>query len=125
MKTIRIKTNNVVKDVALNSSETAEAIWKALPIQGAVNRWGDEIYFEIPVQVQLAGDARADMKVGDVAYWPPGRAFCIFWGPTPASQGPEPQAASPVNVFGTLQDQPEDFGQVQDGAAILIERVED
>ena len=125
MKKIRIRTDNVTKEALLNASATASAVWEALPLQGTVNRWGDEIYFDIPVQVELAPDARADMEVGDVAYWPPGRSFCIFWGPTPASQGPEPRAASPVNVFGQVQNGPEDFGQVKDGATILIERAED
>ena len=94
-------------------------------MEGTVNRWGDEIYFHIPVKIGLAPDARADVDVGDVAYWPPGRALCLFWGPTPASRGPEPQAASPVNVFGRVTDRPEDFGDVEDGEAIRIERVED
>ncbi|MCF7974591.1 MAG: hypothetical protein K9N55_12300, partial [Phycisphaerae bacterium] len=106
-----------------NASETASAIWEALPFEATVNRWGDEIYFAIPVQVKLSQDAHADMAVGDVAYWPPGQAFCIFWGPTPASTGSEPQAASPVNVFGRVLDSPQDFGNVQDGDTITIEQV--
>ena len=65
-----------------------------------------------------------DVEVGDVAYWPPGRALCIFWGPTPASRGPEPRAASPVNVFGKVQDRPKDLRDVEDGEAIRIERAE-
>ena len=125
MMKIRIKTQRVIKEASLNTSETASAIWEALPIEGTVNRWGDEIYFDIPVKAGLAPDARADVDVGDVAYWPPGRALCLFWGPTPASRGPEPRAASPVNVFGRVTDRPEDFGDVEDGEAIRIERVED
>ena len=124
MRKIRIKTNAVVKEAQLNENETAEAIWEALPIEGVVNRWGDEIYFSIPVQVDLAGDAHAEMDIGDLAYWPPGTAFCIFWGPTPASLGNEPRAASPVNVFAKVEDAPEDFGRVRDGETIVIERIE-
>lgn len=124
MRKIRIKTNAVVKEAQLNDNETAEAIWEALPIEGVVNRWGDEIYFSIPVQVDLAGDAHAEMDIGDLAYWPPGTAFCIFWGPTPASLGNEPRAASPVNVFAKVEDAPEDFGRVRDGETIVIERIE-
>ncbi|MFC1764757.1 cyclophilin-like fold protein [Planctomycetota bacterium] len=123
MKKILIKTNSVVKEATLDDSETASAIWEALPIEGAVNRWGDEIYFDIPINVGPAPDARAEMEVGAIAYWPPGTAFCIFWGPTPASQGSEPCAASPVNVFGRVEDDPEDFGSVRDGETILIERI--
>ncbi|MCP4454261.1 MAG: hypothetical protein GY809_22605 [Planctomycetes bacterium] len=124
MNTICIKTDRVTKQVELNASDTASAIWNALPLEGTVNRWGDEIYFTVPVQVKLAPDAHADMAVGDVAYWPPGPAFCIFWGPTPASTGTEPRAASPVNVFGKVLDHAEDFGDVQDGDTIRIERAQ-
>ena len=124
MNTICIKTKKVTKQVELNASETASAIWDALPLEATVNRWGDEIYFSIPLQVELAPDARAEVAVGDVAYWPPGQAFCIFWGPTPASTGSEPRAASEVNVFGKVLDHPEDLGDVQDGDTILIERAQ-
>jgi hypothetical protein len=125
MRKIRIKTDRLVKEATLAANETAEAIWKALPIEGRVKRWGDEIYFEIPIQIPLAADAHADVEIGDIAYWPPGQAFCIFWGPTPASLGSEPRAASPVNVFGKVDDRPEDLGSVRDGETILIERVAD
>lgn len=125
MKKIRIRAEGVVKEASLNTGETASALWDALPIEGTVNRWGDEIYFAIPVTIGLVPDARADVDVGDVAYWPPGRALCVFWGPTPASPGPEPRAASPVNVFGKVTDRPEDFSDVRDGEAIRIERVKD
>ena len=124
MRKIQIKTNTVVKEATLQDNETAAAIWDALPIEGVVNRWGDEIYFNTPVQVDLAADARAEMAVGDLAYWPPGTAFCIFWGPTPASIADEPRAASPVNVFGHIDDQAEDFGAVRDGETIVIEQAE-
>ena len=124
MKTILIKTDVLVKEGQLAENETATAIWEALPLQGRVNRWGDEIYFDIPVQIPLAAEARADMRVGDLAYWPPGQAFCIFWGPTPASIDGQPRAASPVNVFGSVSDGPLDFGDVRDGTAITIGRRE-
>jgi len=125
MRKIRIKTDRLVKEAALAANEAADGIWEALPLQGRVNRWGDEIYFEIPVEVPLAADARADLVIGELAYWPPGQAFCIFWGPTPASLGAEPRAASPVNVFGKVDDRPEDLGSVRDGETIRIERVAD
>jgi hypothetical protein len=124
MKKIRIQTDIVVKEAVLAENETAEILWEALPLEGRVNRWGDEIYFETPVDVAPAADARADLHVGDLAYWPPGQAFCIFWGPTPASLGSEPRAASPVNVFGRIEQTPEDLGSVRDGETIRIERLE-
>ncbi len=124
MRKICIKTDGLIKEATLAANETADAIWEALPREGRINRWGDEVYFDIPVQVPEATDARADMDIGALAYWPPGRAFCIFWGPTPASIGSEPRAASPVNVFGKTDNQPGDFGSTQDGETIVIERIE-
>ncbi len=83
--------------------ETRAAIEAALPLSGEAARWGDELYFSTPVDVP-AEDARAEVPVGAVAYWPQGDALCLFWGPTPASQGGQPRAASPVNVVAMLDD---------------------
>jgi hypothetical protein len=82
---------------------TREAIADALPLEGDATRWGDELYFRTPVDVP-AEDARAEVPVGAIAYWPQGNAVCLFWGPTPASEGDEPRAASPVNVVAELSD---------------------
>ncbi|MEM3045970.1 MAG: cyclophilin-like fold protein [Candidatus Bathyarchaeia archaeon] len=105
------------------SPKTAEAVWKALPIKGRANRWGDEIYFSIPVKV---GEEKGQEVVerGDLGYWPPGNAFCIFFGRTPASQGDEIRAASPVNVFGRVTGNPEAFKAVKNGEEIRIEKAE-
>jgi hypothetical protein len=82
---------------------TREAIADALPLEGHATRWGDELYFRTPVDVP-AEDARPEVPVGAIAYWPQGNAVCLFWGPTPASEGDEPRAASPVNVVAKLSD---------------------
>lgn len=103
--------------------KTAEAIWKALPIRGRANRWGDEIYFSIPVRVSEERGEEVVEK-GDLGYWPPGHAFCIFFGPTPASEGDEVRAASPVNVFGRVLENPETFRAVKSGEEIRIEKAE-
>ena len=63
------------------------------------------------------------MEVGDLGYWPPGQAFCLFFGPTPASHGDEPRAASPVNVFGKVEGDATRFRAVRDGARVSLERV--
>ena len=70
----------------------------------SLSRWGDEYYGNCGIKVQASPDAREDMKVGELALWPPGNALCIFFGPTPASHGPDPRAASPVNPIGRLVD---------------------
>jgi hypothetical protein len=86
------------------SPETREALSAALPVEGEAARWGDELYFGVPVDVDREPNARAAVDPGAVAYWPQGSALCLFWGPTPASEGSEPRAASPVNVVAHVDD---------------------
>ena len=120
MKKIVINAAGVTVAAELSDNLTAEAIWKALPIEGRVNRWGEEIYFSIPVSLDEASEARDVLDMGELGYWPPGRAFCIFFGPTPASRGSEIRAAGNVNVFGRISGDAKLFGKVPDGAKITI-----
>jgi hypothetical protein len=101
---------------------TARAIWDALPLEGRANRWGDEIYFAIPLALD-EDNAQQEVQVGDLAYWPPGNALCIFWGPTPASQADEPRAASPVNVFARIEGPVPAFSTVQSGVTVRLEAI--
>ena len=119
---ITIAAGPVTAEAELNDSPTAERIWEALPIAGQASTWGDEIYFEIPVQMEAAPDARADVAVGELGYWPTGKAFCIFSGPTPASSGDQPRAASPVNVVGRVLDDATAFRRVPAGATVMLEK---
>jgi uncharacterized protein len=120
-KKITITVEDIKMSAELNSSETAQKIWKALPVEGSVDTWGDEIYFSIPVKVE-SENAKAVVSEGDLAYWPPGNAFCIFFGPTPASQGKEIRPASPVNVFGKIIGDAKAFKKVKSDAKIIIEK---
>lgn len=122
MRFIRISSGDVTTTAVLHDNATADAVWAALPITARGNRWGDEIYFEIPVRIPPADDARDVLGAGELGYWPVGHAFCIFWGPTPASQGGEIRAYSPVNVFGQMQGDPLAFDAVPGGAEFRIER---
>ena len=116
---ISITAGDVKVEAVLNDTPTADAIWAALPITGRANRWGDEIYFEIPVR--LAGENAKDVvEAGDLGYWPPGRAFCIFFGPTPVSRGNEIRPASPVNVFGRVEGEAKELRSVRDGAEVVV-----
>ena len=119
---ITITAGSVTLEAELNDGPTAQAIWEALPISGRANTWGDEIYFTIPVQAEEEPDARADVTVGELGYWPVGSAFCIFFGPTPASDGPEPRAASPVNILGRVLGDATEFRQVGAGDAVTLEK---
>ncbi len=117
---IVITSGGVSLPAELNESETARRIWELLPLEGRANTWGDEVYFEIPLQAALEADARAEVEVGELGYWPTGRALCIFFGPTPASRGSEPRAYSPVNVVGRVLGDATLFRAVPDGATVRI-----
>jgi len=101
--------------------KTVAAVWKALPIESSANRWGDEVYFDIPVKVE-AENAQQEVEIGDIAYWPAGNGFCIFFGPTPVSKGDKPRAYSPVNVFGKVVGDPSIFRKVKSGEKIEVSR---
>ena len=116
---ITITAGKVSAQALLNDSPTATQIWEGLPIEARGNTWGDEIYFSIPVKAK-AENPKSVVEAGDIAYWPPGSAFCIFWGPTPASHGNEIRPASPVNVFGKLTGD----AKVFEGVKSLRVRVE-
>jgi uncharacterized protein len=122
-RTIKITAGNVQQLAELNDSGTADEIWDALPIKARGSTWGDEIYFGIPVDCDYE-DAQEVVEMGDLAYWPPGHAFCIFFGPTPASNGNEIRPASAVNVFGRLLGDPKAFKSVADGERVVIEEAE-
>ena len=118
---IQILAGKIILPASLNDSPTARAIARKLPIIGIGQRWGDEIYFDIPVQMDLEPDAREVMQAGELGYWPTGNAFCIFWGPTPASQGDEIRAASAVNIIGCVQGDPSVLRNVRSGTEVRIE----
>jgi hypothetical protein len=122
MPQIVITAGDVTLRAKLDDTPTARLVWDALPIDGRANVWGDEIYFGIPVDADLETDARADVAVGELAYWPAGRAFCVFFGPTPASVDEEPKAASPVNILGRVLGDATRLRGVEQGASVRIIR---
>jgi len=117
---IKITVGDVQVTARLNDSETARRIAEALPIEARANTWGEEIYFDIPVEA-APEDPQETVELGDLAYWPPGSAFCIFFGRTPASQGDEIRPASAVNVIGKVDGDPTVLTSVASGASIRIE----
>ena len=118
---IRITAGSVGADAILDDSATATAVWEALPLTIPGQTWGDEIYFSIPVTAKPESP-RETVEMGDLAFWPPGTAFCIFFGPTPASRGDEIRPASAVNVFGRVQGDPTVFKRVRSGTTVRVER---
>jgi len=120
---VRIRAGAVEATATLNDTRTAEAIWRALPLVARANTWGDEIYFSIPVK-PTNEPGQEVVEPGDLGYWPPGTAFCIFFGPTPASRGDEIRPASPVVVFGRIDGDARLFRAVSDGEQVTIAALE-
>jgi len=120
-KKIRIGAGAIEATAELNDTRTAQAIWETLPIKGRVNLWGDEIYFSIPLSLELELGQEL-VSLGDLGYWPDSSAFCIFFGPTPVSQGGEIRPASPVTVFGKVISDATEFKKIAEGTKIIIRR---
>lgn len=120
---IKITAGGVTGFATLKDNATADKIWEALPIDARGQTWGDEVYFGVPVD--CGGEApQATVAKGDLGYWEPGSAFCIFFGPTPVSVGDEIRPADPVTVFGALEGDPTAFRAVRSGAKVRVERAE-
>ena len=123
MKQILITVGGIEYKGILKDTLTAGVINKSLPIEGLAQIWGNEIYFSAPVNVDEESDAKEEVEVGDLAFWPIGSAFCIFFGKTPMSTGDKPRAASPVNVFGKIEGTTEKLKQVEPGSMIQIRKL--
>ena len=121
---IRIIAGEITLEAEMYETETAGQIFDMLPVQGQASVWGEEIYFEIPLHLAPETDAREEVEVGELGYWPTGSAFCIFFGPTPMSTGDQPRAYSPVNVFGRVTGDATQLTAVAEGAPVRVERAE-
>tara|TARA_B000000565_G_C23715595_1_gene351441 strand:+ start:256 stop:624 length:369 start_codon:yes stop_codon:yes gene_type:complete len=122
MTQIKIEFENISINAVLNDSETANKIKKILPISNSVNTWGDEIYFSIGVNDD-ENDSKEVVELGDLGYWPPGNAFCLFFGLTPASEGDKIMPASPVNVIGKILGDLEILKSIKSGDKVSINLV--
>jgi hypothetical protein len=100
-KSIEIVFGEKIIEAVLNDTVTSRKLLKILPIKSNFNLWGNEIYFEIPLEADLE-NGKELMEIGNLAYWPAGNSFCIFFGPTPAGDGSQPRAISPVTVIGKI-----------------------
>ena len=103
-RTVRFTIGDEVLEAQWGDSPTADALYDALPLDERGSYWGDEFYFDTPVKMDAESGASDVVEPGAVAYWPPGSCLCIFWGPTPVSEGDECRAANPVNVVGHIDD---------------------
>jgi uncharacterized protein len=119
--TLLIRVGTLTMEAELNDTATAQQIAAALPIRTGFNTWGDEIYFSIPVDAPLDDSAREVVEMGDLGYWPPGKAFCIFFGQTPMSQAGEIRPASAVNVVGRVRGDATQFKAAMQAQEIVLE----
>lgn len=106
-------------EAELNESRTANTIWENLPLEGTVQTWGDEIYFGVDIE-EIEEDPVSEVNVGDLAFWPDGKYFCIFFGETPISRDGAIIPAGPVNIIGKILDDPTLWRQVPEGTQIKV-----
>jgi hypothetical protein len=118
---IRITVGKLSMEAELNNTATAKKVGAALPLRCSFSTWGDEIYFSIPVTASLDDSARETVEIGDLGYWPTGKAFCIFFGPTPMSSGGKIMPASAVNVLGKVIGDATEFKKVMNEREVLLE----
>ncbi len=121
---ITISTGNVRLEAELNDTDTANAIWDSLPYEAQGSMWGDELYFPIPEELGLQlEEGKEVVEAGDLGYWPVGNAFCIFYGPTPASIDEAPRPASPVTVFGRVLQDVDRLHEVRAGVTVFVDKM--
>ena len=119
---VKMTIGDVELDVELLDTPTADAIWEAVPFRARGNTWGDEVYFSTPVQAAQEPDARTEFSLGEIAFWPPGDAIAVLFGPTPASRNKEPRLASPGNFWGRTEDDVTQLRGVRSGVTIQVEK---
>ena len=122
---ITIITGHVKLEAKLNETSAADAVWNTLPYEAEGRMWGDELYFRIPEELNLELENGQDvLEVGDLGYWPVGNAFCIFYGPTPASTDKRPRPASPVTVIGKVLGDTTPLSGIRAGIIVYVNRKE-
>jgi hypothetical protein len=121
MAKIRILAGNVPLEVALDDTPTAQALLDALPFESVAQTWGDEVYFEAPVNANLEPEARQTVEPGTVCFWVEGSALALPWGRTPISTDARPKLVSPCNVLGRILGDAQRLSQVRAGARVKVE----
>jgi hypothetical protein len=123
MDRIRFDFGGLRLEAELLDTPTAKAIAAALPVSASVLTWGEEVYFDVPVEVPREKDARAVVTPGEIAYWPDGPSIAIGFGRTPISKGDETRLASPCNVFATALGDVKMLAKVKQGAAVKVSKL--
>jgi hypothetical protein len=118
---VRLTIGGVEVEGELYDTPTARRVYAALPLESEARRWGDEVYFYVPVEAELEEDAREEQEVGNICFWCAGRAVAIFFGPTPASVAGEPRAVEPVNLIGRVRGNADALRGVREGDRVRVE----
>ena len=120
VSTVKVHVGTQSFVAVFNGTPIAHAILSQLPITSTVNRWGDEIYFDVPVKLANTQPTR-EVSIGGIAYWPEGPSLCIFFGKTPASKGDEPRPASDVTVVGHTDAPVDLLRSITEGMPITLD----
>jgi hypothetical protein len=121
---IRFDFGILTLDAELADTPTARAVLAKLPYDARVMTWGEEVYFDVPVEVEREKDARAVVTPGEVAYWPDGPCIALGFGRTPISKGDECRLASPCNIFGTIIADVKALHAVRAGTRVTVKRAD-
>src|SRR5499427_8827038 len=123
MPHIRFEFEELTLDAELLDTPTAKAILAALPIASSALTWGEEVYFDVAVEVPREKGARAIVTPGEIAYWPEGPAIAIGFGRTPISQGEETRLASPCNIFGRALSDVKALAAIKAGTKVSVTEI--
>jgi len=121
MAKIRILAGKARFEVALDDTPTAQALLEALPFESVAQTWGEEVYFEAPVNANLEPEARQTVEPGIVCFWVEGSALALPWGRTPISTDARPKLVSPCNVLGRILGDAQALAQVNPGDRVKVE----
>ena len=123
MKKCKITIDKIIFEVVLFNSPTANKIWNSLPISSNIKTWGKEIYFYTDVVANKEPNAKSRVELGEIAYWPSGKAIAIGFGKTPISQKDEIRLADDCNIWGETNFDLKKLENIAEGQPIKIEKI--
>jgi hypothetical protein len=121
MAKIRVLAGKARVEIALDDTPTAQALLEALPFESVAQTWGEEVYFEAPVNATLEPEARQTVDPGTVCFWVEGSALALPWGRTPISTDARPKLVSPCNVLGKILGDAQLLARVKSGDRVKVE----